>query len=140
MAEKRARAGTPAQGTSTSPKGGAPGTVDGYLRALPEEERGTLANLRALIRASTPKATESIAYRIPSYTYLGYLVGFGAQRNHLAFYVASPPLLEAHGSELAPWDTGNGGIRFPASRPLPEALVRRLVRARVAENEARAPQ
>jgi len=138
MRGKRAGTGSPTTGKAKPSGGAPPATVDEYLAALAAEERIALGNLRAVIRSSAPQATESIAYRIPSYTYRGYLVGIGAQKDHLAFYVSSPPLLEAHASELSAFDVGKGCIRFPASRPVPKSLVRKLVLARVAENEARA--
>jgi uncharacterized protein YdhG (YjbR/CyaY superfamily) len=138
MAAKRAGSRPRSPGTSKPTGTEVPGTVDAYLAALSPEERSALQSLRTVIREAAPDATESIAYRIPSYEYKGYLVGIGAKKNHLAFYVTSPPLLEAHASELAEFDVGKGCIRFPASRPLSKALVRELVRARVVENESRA--
>ncbi|MCI4326027.1 MAG: DUF1801 domain-containing protein [Thermoplasmata archaeon] len=138
MREKRVGTGSPTIGKAKPSGGGPPATVDEYLAALAAEEPIALGNLRAEIRSSAPPATESIAYGIPSYTYRGYLVGIGAQKDHLAFYVSRPPRLEPHATELGAFDVGKGCIRFPASRPVPEALVRKLGVARVAENEARA--
>lgn len=112
--------------------------VDDYLAAVPEEARATLEKLRKTIQAAAPKATETISYRVPTFKYRGPLVAFAAFPNHCGFYVMSPSVMEAHKDKLESFDTSKGTIRFPASKPLPAALVRKLVKARIAENEARA--
>lgn len=68
----------------------------------------------------------------------GPLVSFGAATNHCSFYVQSPAVMEAHKDELKAYDTSKGTIRFPADKPLPAALVKKLVKARIEENLARA--
>ncbi len=108
-----------------------------YLATVPEESRAALENLRKTIRSAAPKATEGISYQVPTYKYLGPLVSFGAAKNHCSFYVMSPVTMEAHKDELESYDTSKGTIRFPPDKPLPAALVRKLVKARIAENEAR---
>ena len=65
-------------------------------------------------------------------------MGFGATKSHCSFYVMSPEVVQAHATELAGYDTGKGSIRFPAGQPLPAALVKKLVKARIAENDKRA--
>lgn len=97
-----------------------------------------LEKLRKTIKAAAPKATESISYRIPTFKYQGPLVAFAAFPNHCSFYPLSPSVLEAHRDELEAYDTSKGTIRFPATKPLPAALVKKLVKARIEENEARA--
>lgn len=110
--------------------------VDDYLAIVPDEARATLEKLRKTIRAAAPKATEAISYGVPTFKHQGRpLVGFGATKSHCAIYVMSPNVIRAHAAELEEYDTGKGSIRFPASKPLPAALVRRLVKARIAENE-----
>jgi uncharacterized protein YdhG (YjbR/CyaY superfamily) len=118
-------------------KKGAPGRdVDDYLAAVPEEARATLEKLRKAIRAAVPEATEVISYQVPTFKHRGRsLVGFGATKSHCAFYVMSPDVVSAHAGELEKYDTGKGSIRFPAGKPLPAALVRKLVQARSAEIE-----
>jgi uncharacterized protein YdhG (YjbR/CyaY superfamily) len=123
-------------------KGKAPsapaGTVDEYLAAVPDEARAALEKLRSTIKAAAPKAVEAISYRIPTFKLDGRpLVAFSAARNHCAFHLMSPPLMQSLRDELEPYDTVTATIRFPASQPLPAALVKKLVRARIAENEAR---
>ena len=110
--------------------------VDDYLAAAPEEARATLEKLRKTLKATAPEANEVISYRIPTYKHHGMLVGFGATKNHCAFYVMSTSVMDAHKAELKPYDTGKGTIRFPAGNPLPDELVTKLIKARIAENEA----
>jgi uncharacterized protein YdhG (YjbR/CyaY superfamily) len=113
-------------------------TIDDYLDRVPEPARTTLGKLRDIIRAAAPAATEGISYQLPAFRCLGMLVGFGATANHCAFYVMSGTVLEPYEDELRAYDTSKGTIRFPANAPLPAALVKKLVKARMAENEARA--
>jgi uncharacterized protein YdhG (YjbR/CyaY superfamily) len=111
--------------------------VDDYLAAVPGEARATLEKLRKTIQAAAPKATDTISYQIPTFKYHGPLVAFAAFPNHCSFFVMSPSVMEAHKDELKSYDTSKGTIRFPASKPLPAALVRKLIKARIEENEAR---
>jgi uncharacterized protein YdhG (YjbR/CyaY superfamily) len=109
--------------------------VDEYLAAVPAEARAALEKLRKTIKAAAPAATETISYQIPTYKYQGPLVAFAAFPNHCSFFPMSPSVMEAHRDELEPYATSKGTIRFPASKPLPAALVKKLVKARMAENE-----
>src|SRR5438552_14806143 len=111
-----------------------PKTIDEYLAALSADQRAALQELRKTIRAAAPKAEECISYGIPAFRQNGMLVGFGATANHCAFYLMSATTLGAHKEELAGYDTSKGTIRFRADDPLPAALVRKLVKARIAEN------
>jgi uncharacterized protein YdhG (YjbR/CyaY superfamily) len=111
--------------------------VDDYLAAVPEDARAALETLRKTIRAAAPEAAEVISYQVPMFKHRGRpLVSFGATKNHCAFYVMSPDVVSAHASELEGYETGKGSIRFPAGKPLPAALVKKLVKARIAEIEA----
>jgi uncharacterized protein YdhG (YjbR/CyaY superfamily) len=113
-------------------------SVDEYLAGVPDEARAALEKVRKAIRATAPGGTEGISYGIPTYKLGGRpLVGFGASKNHCGFYVMSPAVMDAHRDELQAYDTSKGTIRFPATRPLPTTLVRKLVTARIAENESR---
>jgi uncharacterized protein YdhG (YjbR/CyaY superfamily) len=114
-----------------------PKTIDGYLAALSEDQRVALEKLRKTIRAAAPGAEECISYQLPAFRQNGMLVAFGATANHCAFYLMSSSTVEAHKDQLEGYDTSKGTIRFPANKPLPAALVRRLVKARIAENAAR---
>lgn len=110
--------------------------VDNYLAAVPEEARTALEKLRKTIKAVAPKATEVISYQIPTFKYHGPLVAFAAFPNHCGFYVMSTAVMYALRGELKSYDTAKATIRFPAKKPLPAALVRKIVKARIAENEA----
>ncbi len=119
-------------------KGKAPKDVDEYLAGVPEPARGTLNKIRATIRSAAPKeATETISYGMPAFRYKGALVAFAAFKDHCSLFPMSGRALEAFRDELQGYSTSKGAIRFPLDRPLPAALVKKLVKARVAQNEAR---
>ena len=109
--------------------------IDEYLSAVPEEARKALEKLRAVIKKAAPKAEEKISYRMPTFHYLGPLVGFAAHKNHLGFYVMSYKVMELLKEELEPYKKATATIHFSADNPLPDALVKKIVKARIAENE-----
>lgn len=113
---------------------GKPQTIDEYLAALSDDKRAALERLRKIIRSAAPKAEECISYQVPTFRQNGPLVGFGAAAKHCAFYLMSASTIAAHKDELKDYDTSKGTIRFQADKPLPAALVRKLVKARIAEN------
>ena len=110
--------------------------VDDYLASIPAKARATLQKLRKTIKVAAPQAVEKISYRMPMYSCLGMLVGFAAFKNHCSLFM-SPSVLEAHKDLLKRYDTSKGTIRFPVGKPLPATLVKKLVKARIKENEAR---
>jgi uncharacterized protein YdhG (YjbR/CyaY superfamily) len=110
-------------------------TIDDYLLTVSEEKRAALEKLRKIIKAAAPKAEECLSYQIPAYKQNGMLVGFGAAAKHCAFYVMSGTVLTDFKKELEKYDTSKGTIRFQPDDPLPATLVRKLVKARLAENE-----
>ncbi len=113
--------------------------VDAFLAALPDDQRTALQGLRSLIAAAAPDAVEAISYGVPAFKYRGRpLVSFGAATSHCAIYVQSPAVMEAHRDDLAGYSTSKGTVRFAAGAPLPEDLVTKLVRARIAETDAAA--
>lgn len=112
-----------------------PKTIDEYLAALSDDTRAALEKLRKVIRAVAPRAEECISYQLAAFRLDGkMLVAMGATSSHCAFYPMSAATVKAHRDELKGYDTSKGTIRFPADNPLPAALVRKLVRARIAEN------
>ena len=112
-----------------------PTTIDEYLARVSDEQRVALAQLRKTIRSAAPRAEECISYGIAAFRQNGMLVGFGATPRHCAFYLMSSSVGESFTSELARvTDTSKGTIRFQPEHPLPAGLVRRLVKARIAEN------
>jgi uncharacterized protein YdhG (YjbR/CyaY superfamily) len=112
--------------------------IDAYLAGVAEEARPALEQLRSTIKAAAPQAVESIKYQIPVFKLHGDLVGFAVQKNHLSFYVMSPGLLRARAADIKGYDVSGGTIHFSPDRSLPAALVTRLVKARIAENEEKA--
>jgi len=117
---------------------GKPKNIDEYLAAISDDKRAALEKLRKTIKAAAPEAEECISYGLPAFRFDGKpLVGFGAAANHCAFYPMSSSTVEAHKDDLKDYDTSKGSIRFQADKPLPVALVRKLVKARIAENEGR---
>jgi uncharacterized protein YdhG (YjbR/CyaY superfamily) len=117
---------------------GRPQTIDEYLAEVSEEKRATLQALRRVIKTAAPKAEECISYGLPAFRLNGRpLVAFAAWANHCAFYPMSATTLEAHKSELEDFDTSKGTIRFQPGKALPARLVRKLVKARIAENAER---
>jgi len=117
-----------------------PTTVEEYMTALSERDRNALEQLRQTIKAVAPEASETISYRIPTLKQHGMLVAYSAHKNHYSLHAISTQLLETYKDELASYYTTKGSIRFPYGDPLPEALVQKLVKARLEENQARQDQ
>jgi uncharacterized protein YdhG (YjbR/CyaY superfamily) len=115
-----------------------PSNVDEFLSGVSQDKRVALEKLRQTIKASAPKAEECIAYGIPGYRLDGYLVGFGAGRNHCAFYPGG--IAQEFANELKDFETSKGTIRFQPKKPLPVALVQKIVKARIAQNSERQKQ
>lgn len=113
-----------------------PKNVDEYLAGVPEPARTTLNKIRAMIRSVAPaEATEAISYRIPTFRYKGSLVAYAAFAKHCSFFPMSVAVMQAFKDELKDFSTSKGTIRFPMDKPLPAALVKKLVKARIAQNE-----
>jgi len=113
----------------------APKNVDEYLASVPEPARGTLKKVRAAIwSAVPPEATECISYGMPAFKNKGVLVWFAAFSNHCSLFPTAA-VIEAFKKELKGFSTSKGTIQFPTDKPLPAALVKKLVKARVAQNE-----
>ena len=110
-------------------------SIDQYLAAVREDQRAALEQLRSAIKATAPQAEECISYGLAAFRLDGRaLVAFGATANHCAFYPMSSTTVAAHKDELKGYETSKGTIRFQPDKPLPVALVRKLVKARIAEN------
>jgi uncharacterized protein YdhG (YjbR/CyaY superfamily) len=130
---KAAKSKTPA----AKPKAKAT-TIDEYLAGVSADKRAALEKLRKTIQAAAPKAEECISYGLAAFRLNGKpLVAFGATATHCAFFPMNGTLVEAHKKDLVDYDTSKGTIRFQPDKPLPAALVRKLVKARMAENKAR---
>ncbi|MGD0222451.1 MAG: DUF1801 domain-containing protein [Terriglobia bacterium] len=116
---------------------GGPKTVDEYLAGVPEPARSTLNKIRAAIRSAVPpEASETISYRIPAFKYKGVLVWFAAFRDHCSFFPTAS-VIDAFKNELKGYSISKGTIQFPTDKPLPAALVKKMVKVRVAQNESK---
>lgn len=122
------------RGPTRPASSGRPTTIDEYLLLLDAKKRSALSKLRKAIRSAAPEAEECISYGLAAFRLKGMLVGFGAAMNHCAFYLMSGSTIPAFSKELAGYDTSRGTIRFAPEKPLPVALVRKLVKARIVEN------
>jgi uncharacterized protein YdhG (YjbR/CyaY superfamily) len=108
-------------------------TVDEYLARLSRKKRAALEKVRKAIHAAAPGAEECISYQLPAFRLRGRIfMWYGAATNHCALYPGAHPV-KALKDELKAYDTSKGTIRFPVDKPLPAALVRKLVKARIAE-------
>ena len=113
-------------------------SIDGYIAGFPPETQKVLEEMRALIRASAPGATETVSYAIPTFDLNGrHLVHFAGYKTHIGFYPV-PSGLEAFKEDLMPYKQGKGSVQFPLGQPLPTDLIRRIVAFRVAENVGKA--
>lgn len=111
-----------------------PASVDAYLASVPSDMRAALQQLRTVISAVAPRAEEGFSYGLPAFRLDGRpLVCFAAATNHCSFYPMSPAVIRAHAAELKGYKTSKGTIQFQAEKPLPAALVRKLVKARIVE-------
>jgi uncharacterized protein YdhG (YjbR/CyaY superfamily) len=115
-----------------------PETVDEYLAAVPEPARSTLQKIRATIRSAAPAdATEVISYRIPAFKYKGgLLMWYAAFFGHCSLFPTAAVIAEFK-DELKGYTVSKGTIQYPVDKPLPAALVKRMVKARIAENEGK---
>jgi len=122
---------------SSAKASGAPKSVDAYLAAVPAPARNTLNKMRATIRSVVPsKATETISYGMPAFRHNGVLVWFAAFSSHCSLFPTASVIAEFK-SELKGYSTSKGTIHFPTDKPLPTTLIKKLVKARVAQNEAK---
>jgi uncharacterized protein YdhG (YjbR/CyaY superfamily) len=116
---------------------GAPRNVDEYIAGVPEPARSTLKNVRAAIRSAVPpEATETISYRIPAFKHHGVLVWYAAFSNHCSLFPTAS-VLDLFKDELKDFSTSKGTIHFPTNKPLPTGLIKKLVKARVLQNESK---
>jgi uncharacterized protein YdhG (YjbR/CyaY superfamily) len=113
--------------------------IDAMLAVLPEEQRRALQALRETIAATAPDAVEAISYQMPAFRYHGRgLVSYSAFRSHCSLFPMSGEVIDAHRDELAGFIASKGTLHFTPERPIPRDLVERIVRARMAQIDARA--
>jgi len=130
MRKKKSKSGNRVKAAKES---AAPQTVDEYLAHVPEPARSTLNQVRAAIRSALPpEATETISYRIPAFKHKKVLVWFAAFSDHCSLFPTAS-VIEEFKSELKGFSTSKGTIHFPVDKPLPAALVKKMVKARLAD-------
>lgn len=111
-------------------------SIDAYIKNFPAATQRQLKLLRKTIQAAAPDAGEAIKYGIPTFTFHGNLVHFGAFKTHLSFFPTSSPIT-AFKKELAKYETAKGTIQLPLDKPLPLRLITKIVKFRVKETLAR---
>jgi uncharacterized protein YdhG (YjbR/CyaY superfamily) len=109
--------------------------VDEYFSRLPPQSRAFLQRLRNTIKEAAPEAEEVLSYRIPAFSQHGILVYYAAFEDHCSLFVGSASVRRRFALELEPFAGGKGTVRFTRERPLPDELVKRIVKARIEENE-----
>jgi len=110
-------------------------TVEEYLSLFSKEQRDALEKLRQVIKAAAPKAEEVISYGMPGYKQNGVLVYFGGFKNHCSFFPASYTVIKQFAEQLKDYKTSKGTIQFPLDKAIPSTLVKKMVVARIKENE-----
>jgi uncharacterized protein YdhG (YjbR/CyaY superfamily) len=129
---------TKSGGRGSMAKRSAPKDMDAYLARVPEPARTSLNKVRAMIRSIVPsETTEGISYGIPTFKYKGGLVAFAAFKDHCSFFPMGASVLDAFEKEVKEFRVSKGTLHFPLDKPLPASLVKKIVRARIAQNESR---
>ena len=116
-----------------------PGNIEAYIAGFPEEIRKKLDEIRMIVKKAAPGAEETINYGVPTLILSGNLVHFGGFKNHIGFYPA-PSGIEAFKKELSVYEGAKGSVKFPLDKPLPAALITKIVKFRVKENLEKAKQ
>ncbi|MCU0236063.1 MAG: DUF1801 domain-containing protein [Acidobacteria bacterium] len=114
----------------------APKTIDEYIKTFPGDIQDKLKAMRKTVHAAAPEAEEKISYQMPTFYLKGNLVHFAAFKKHIGFYPA-PSGIQAFKNDLSVYKSSKGAVQFPIDKPLPLALVSKIVRFRVFENNAK---
>lgn len=120
-------------------KGIPPKNTDEYIAAQPEDTRPALEEIRKIILKAAPKSEEVISYQMPAFKYHGMLVYFAGYKNHVGFY-PTPSGIAAFQKELSVYKNAKGSVQFPLDKPLPAALIMKMVKFRMKENEEKEKQ
>lgn len=111
--------------------------IDSYILSQPASVQTGLQKLREIIKSVAPEAEETISYSMPAFKYHGMLVGFAAAKNHFGFYPWNGSTVEKFKAELTSFATSKGSIQLPMNKPLPVALIKKIVKDRMKENIAK---
>ena len=112
-------------------------TVEEYLSLFSKEQRDALEKIRKVIKAAAPKAEEVISYGMPGYKQNGILVYFGGFKNHCSFFPASYAVIKQFAEDLKNFKTSKGTVQFPLDKAIPSTVIKKMVLARIKENELR---
>jgi len=127
----------PGKRTPASNPNAAPKTIDAYLAHVPEPAHSTLQRVRAAIRSALPPAaTETISYKIPAFRHGEIIIWFAAFTDHCSLFPTGR-IIEMFKDDLKPYALSKGTIQFPIDKPLPSALIKRMVKARLAQIAAK---
>ncbi len=116
-----------------------PRNIDEYIAGFPPDVQASLQQLRAVVREAAPDAEEALKYRMPTFVLQENLVHFAAFENHIGLY-PTPSAVEAFQTDLKDYVHAKGSVQFPLNRPVPFALVKRMVRFRVKEVREKVPE
>ena len=112
-------------------------TVEEYLSLFSKEQRDALEKIRKIIKAVAPKAEEVISYGMPGYKQNGMLVYFGGFKDHCSFFPASYAVIKQFAEDLKNFKTSKGTVQFPLDKAIPSTVIKKMVLARIKENELR---
>jgi len=112
-------------------------TVDEYIGTFPVATKKIMQQVRKTIIDAAPEAEEVISYNMPAYKQEGMLVFFAAYKEHIGFY-PTPGGIEAFKKELSVYNSAKGSVQFPIDKPMPLALITKIVKYRVKENQEKA--
>jgi len=118
-------------------KASSPKTVDDYLKQFPEPQKTTLEKVRKAIRDAAPQAEEIISYGIAGYKLNGPVAYFAGFKNHCSYFPGSYGVIKSFQKELESYEISKGTIHFPVNKPLPAALIKKMILAKIKENEER---
>lgn len=111
--------------------------IDDYIISQPVKVRAVLEKFRQTIKKAAPKAVEVISYQMPAFKFHGMLVYFAAWKNHIGFYPVSSGI-NAFEKELSDYERSKGTVKFPMDKPIPFALISKIVKFRMNENSEKA--
>ncbi|MCW7465571.1 hypothetical protein EHQ75_00125 [Leptospira levettii] len=117
-------------------KSNKPENIDEYIHSFPKDIQILLNHVREIIREEAPNAKEAIKYAIPTFIQNGNLVHFAAYKNHIGFYALPSGNIKFQ-KEISKFKSGKGSIQFPITEPMPDELIRKIVRFRIKENETK---
>lgn len=111
--------------------------VDEYLKSFTGQQKDTLEKIRSIIKAAAPKAEEGISYGIPAYKQNGMVAYFAGFKNHCSYFPGSYAVMKQFEKELKPYNVSKGTIQFPIDKPLSSSLLKKMVLAKINENETK---